>query len=522
MIFYDCPLRIEICRKSFLRHLLAYRICQQGNLYLLLFVIGSSLTSGQKICAQTTPSTKEEKVSPWGTFRANSQRTGNIDGKSGPKVPQVDWFYRTQEHCIASPVIAGETILFPAVGGFNRPVLLAFSLLPNSSNSASTPLQQNVKPLWTKSTPTFRLPLVCSPAVVGDYLILGDGMHQTDGGMVQCLPIKEGFSHWSYAVPGKLVHLEGSPTVLGKNVFVGAGSAGVICLEWQNATYNQKQYSLTQLETLQKSRWQQLQDQYKIQKKKDPDFAVPPGEDQLVGPAPKMLWQMGKERWHVDAPINASDNRVFVCTAYLDKEMLGEKAIHCLDAQTGKIIWSTPLKYNPWGGATIVGDTVLVPTSSIGYYYQSLKGCKGELYALDRKTGKVKWKKDYPGGLLAAVAAQDGLAVFTATDGKVRAVTVQEGERRLLYDAKSPFFAPPAIVNRVAYVGDTSGIIHALDLKSGQRIWQLSLKDQPIQSPGMIYGGLVVHGGKIYGATSNLEGPNAQKSTAVFCISEKK
>ncbi len=37
----------------------------------------------------------------------------------------------------------------------------------------------------------------------------------------------------------------------------------------------------------------------------------------------------------------------------------------------------------------------------------------------------------------------------------------------------------------------------------------------------MIYGGPVVHGGRLYVGTCNLEGPNARKETVVVCIGEK-
>src|SRR5207248_841098 len=86
-------------------------------------------------------------------------------------------------------------------------------------------------------------------------------------------------------------------------------------------------------------RWKELQAKYEADRKKDPDFAVPPNEDQLPKPAPVRLWQQGQDRWHVDAPVAVAGDRVLVASAFLDKEKIGDRALYCLDARTGAVRW---------------------------------------------------------------------------------------------------------------------------------------------------------------------------------------
>ena len=86
------------------------------------------------------------------------------------------------------------------------------------------------------------------------------------------------------------------------------------------------------------------------------DFAIPPNEDQLHKPAPKRVWQKGEGKWHVDAPVNVVGDKVLVPTSFLDKEKVGERALFCLDAKTGDTVWKADLKFNPWGGAAVLGD----------------------------------------------------------------------------------------------------------------------------------------------------------------------
>ena len=55
---------------------------------------------------------------------------------------------------------------------------------------------------------------------------------------------------------------------------------------------------------MQEEKWKKLVAQYEVDKKKDPDLAIPPDDSQLLPFTPKKLWQQGKEKWHVDAPVN--------------------------------------------------------------------------------------------------------------------------------------------------------------------------------------------------------------------------
>src|SRR5262249_10508204 len=141
-------------------------------------------------------------------------------------------------------------------------------------------------------------------------------------------------------------------------------------------------------------------------------------------------------------------------SAFLDKERLGDRALYCLSAGTGEIKWRTALKLNPWGGPSAAENLVVVSGSTIGYDPKAIKGAKGDVAAFDLETGKEKWRKEVPGGVVACVAIARGLAVATATDGRVRAFALANGGRRWVYDAKSPCFAAPAVAGEVVYVGD--------------------------------------------------------------------
>lgn len=447
---------------------------------------------------------------PWATYRGNPQRTGNTDGKAGPDKPVVLWAVPSQDHFIAAPVPVGENLFTSSFGAFNRPTV---SLLPMSDGK---------KPAWTRSTPTLKLASVSSPAVSDKLVIFGDGLHQDSGGVLHGLSAETGRPVWQLTLPGDLIHLEGGPTIVDGKAFIGGGSAGVICVDVTKLTLDGKEVTPPDVAKLQDAKWKELQAAYEEKKKTNPDFAVPPSEDKLPIPEPKKVWQEGAKKWHVDAPVNVAKNRVIACSGYLEKEKAGERAVISLDVKTGTEAWKKKLTTNPWGGASVVGDVVIVTGSTAGLYYEQIKGAKGEIVAFDLILGEERWRKEVPGGVTSCAAVVDGTAFITATDGKVRAYAVADGERQWVYDAKAPMFAPPAVVAGVVYVADLAGRVHAIDAKDGSEKWKLDLGSDPAtKAPGMVYGGITVHGGKLFVGTCNLEGPNRGKGTVLACIGSK-
>ncbi len=450
-------------------------------------------------------------VEPWGTYRGNPQRTGNTDNEAGPEKPVLLWAIKSQDQFVAAPVPVQNGVYLAGFGAFNRPVISVFPF------AGGTPPQ----PVWSKSAPYLKLPSVSSPAVAGEYLLFGDGMHQDSGGVLHCIHAKTSRPLWQLVVPGDLIHLEGGPVVAGGKVFIGGGAAGVLCVELNTAMLDGKEHDLPTIAKMQEAKWKTLTAEYEAAKAKKDDFAIPPDDSQLLAFAPKRVWQKGQTKWHVDAPINLAGDTLLVPTSFLDKEKVGERALYALSSATGETIWKRELTYNPWGGATVAGDVAIVPGSSVGYYYSELRGAKGDVTALNLKTGDVKWRKEIAtGGVLACTAVSNDLVVTTATDGKVRAFKLADGERAWLYDCKAPLFAPPAVAGGVVYVADLAGTVHAIDLKLGTPKWTFALGKEA-GAAGMVYGGVTVHGGRLVVATCNLEGPLKGKETVVACIGAK-
>jgi outer membrane protein assembly factor BamB len=449
---------------------------------------------------------------PWSTHRGSPRRAG-ADATPGPKRPHVLWAHPSKDHYIAPLVPGAQDVFASSLGGFNNPALQAFALDPAGDKQLR----------WAKGAPLLRLPVAAAPALARGHtemLVFGDGFHTDEGGSLRCLRAADGFPLWQLTLEGKLVHFEGTPTFANSRLYVGGGNAGVLCLETGRVTFEGKEQDLSLVQPVLERRWKDLLARYEAEKKKDPQFALPPDEDMLPRPTPKRVWQQGQDRWHVDAPVALVEDCVLAASAYLDDEKTGERALVCLKAGDGSVLWQTPLKWNPWAGPT-VGPYVLVGCSSIRLDPGAVPGARGEVVAIELDTGGVKWRKEVPGGILSSVAVKAGMAVFTATDGKVRAWDAFTGQEKWAYDARAPFFAGPAVTNHTVYAADLKGVVHALNLADGKKEWALDLGTDPTtKTSGMVYGSPVVHGGRLYLATCNLGEGAARTPNVVVCIGE--
>ena len=221
-------------------------------------------------------------------------------------------------------------------------------------------------------------------------------------------------------------------------------------------------------------------------------------------------------------PVAVVGDRVLVASAFLDEEKVGHRGLLCLSAADGSVLWKTPLKFNPWGGPTVVGETVLLGGSNIRLEPNDVPRGKGEVVAMSLKDGTVLWRRDVAGGVVSSIAVREGVAVFTATDGNVRGWEVGSGKERWSFAAKAPFFAGPALAANVAYVGDLRGVVHAIGIADGKKIWSLDLAADPkIAGSGMIYGSPVVEGGRLYVATCNVTKQGGGAGSVVVCVGDK-
>jgi outer membrane protein assembly factor BamB len=78
------------------------------------------------------------------------------------------------------------------------------------------------------------------------------------------------------------------------------------------------------------------------------------------------------------------------------------------------------------------------------------------------------------------------------------------------------------VTKTTVYAADLKGVVHALNLADGKRVWGLDLATDPAtKAPGMVYGSPIVHGGRLYLATCNLGEKATPTQNMIVCIGDK-
>jgi outer membrane protein assembly factor BamB len=115
----------------------------------------------------------------------------------------------------------------------------------------------------------------------------------------------------------------------------------------------------------------------------------------------------------------------------------------------------------------------------------------GYYYALDRQSGRVKWRipaitaemlGDIGEQPLPAPAVFDGLVYICLPDGMVHAIDAYSGQPIWKVNTESAIAAAPLVYEGVLYFGSLSGQVFALEAKTGAIAWRVAL-DGPVRLP---------------------------------------
>jgi len=162
--------------------------------------------------------------------------------------------------------------------------------------------------------------------------------------------------------------------------------------------------------------------------------------------------------------------------------------VYALDQRTGRVRWTFRADGKIKGAVARLGTRVFVGTYS------------GRLYSLDARTGKLLWQaksQDRLGGrgqFYSTPAVAYGRVYIGSTDGKVYSFGATSGKLRWSHGTGGYVYASPAVWKKRVYAGSYSGTMTALDAATGDVLWHF-------KANGPISGSPTVMRGLLYFAT---------------------
>jgi len=162
----------------------------------------------------------------------------------------------------------------------------------------------------------------------------------------------------------------------------------------------------------------------------------------------------------------------------------GNGTFRAVDLRTKRVVW----RYKASG--TISSGAALTETT---LYFASYGGT---VYALNRFSGKLRWKSGVSGATGGSVpfystpAVAGGKVIVGGLDGGVYALNARTGDQVWRHDASNYVYPSAAVWHGRVFIGDFSGNFYALSLRSGRQLWRRSM--------GPIIGSATVARGIVY------------------------
>ncbi|MCS7045693.1 MAG: PQQ-binding-like beta-propeller repeat protein, partial [Gemmataceae bacterium] len=410
---------------------------QQRLAVFCVLLVGAALYFGTRLLwptGQADTVTASQSGADWPMARFDLRRCGVAPGSRSPTRAQLVWSYQQgREWYLASPAVVG-----------NRLYIATADVRLSKSGAILCLDADTGAPVWTSSVPDYR-PTFSSPVVVGDYLVIGEGLHDTRDARVICLDRRDsekGKVVWTFRTAN---HVECTPVVANGRVYVGAGDDGVYCLDLQPDADGQA-----------KVHWHKSPDQFR----------------------------------DAETSLAVHDGKVYVG--------LGNdgKALVVLDALSGAELHRIDMPYPVFSPAAIA-DGKLYLGMGEGDYVKDGDG--GAVVCLDLARLTSDWTFALPKTVLGAVAIKDDRLYFGCGDGQLYCLS-RAGKLIKAFDTRAPIKTSPAVTDEHVFVVNSAGVLYALDRHSLEPVWdyRLAASDLFISSPvvarGHVYVGTQAEG----------------------------
>lgn len=434
----------EVARTILIREKL-----QLANATATATATGPTTASTQIAATTQTPAT----IAKTGPDFSRTMFTGTV----APTKLQQLWKYRPdQTMFLADPVLSPDGKRLYVAGCIND-LAGYIGILACLDVTNGTAIWEKVELNGDVMKPFFSSPSLTED---GKSLLIGQGLHADKDCSLMCFDTEKGDLKWAVKTT---LHIESSPAIFGDMAVVGAGAI-------------------------------------------EGPSGMPTGD-------PGYLFAVrisdGKKLWQ--QPINDAESSPVIDsegTIYMGSGFNGN-AILALRSETDeelkaknlpRIKWKVPAEFPVTGALSLVGDIVIAGGGNSDMVH-SAPNPKGQIIALNRKTGDVLWKVTPPDSILGSMAAGKDLVICPCRTGEVLAIHMKDGSIawRTRINAKAPIVAGIAFGGGKVYGMSNDGYLGIIDVTSGELLEKIYINEPGLPwqgysmcTPQVVNGRLIV------------------------------
>ena len=303
-------------------------------------------------------------------------------------------------------------------------------------------------------------PFFSSPALTsdGNYLVIGQGLHEDRDCSLLCFDTSNGKLRWSVKTP---LHIESSPVIHGDLAIVGAGA-----IEGKDG-----------------------------QPTSDPGFVF------------AVRISDGMQVWR--QPVNDPESSPTVDgegIAYIGSGFNGS-AVVALRSESDDLLretnaerlkWRRGLDYPITSGIVLAGELVLASGGN-GDLVHSNRNARGLVSALDKATGVIRWSTPFADCVLGEVAVLETRVICPVRTGEVVALALANGEQlwRTPLSGDAPILAGCVARGARVFAVSSDGYLGMLDAETGKLIEKVYLNDQAKSGSGLTASTPLLHGERL-------------------------
>jgi outer membrane protein assembly factor BamB len=221
-----------------------------------------------------------------------------------------------------------------------------------------------------------------------------------------------------------------------------------------------------------------------------PQWRGPNRDNHVTGFTPPKTWPKElTQKWKITVGLGESCPVLVGNKLYVFSRQAGDEVIHCLDAATGKEIWTD--KYE---AVAVKGAASPHPgprsTPAVGEGKICTLGVGGVVSCLDAASGKLMWRKDtkswpqfYTSSSPIIVDGKCIVYVGAGTDAALTAFDLTNGETKWAWKGGGAPYGSPVLmtVERTRQVvtpklvSKTEGVVAGVNLADGALLWEIKV-----------------------------------------------